>query len=74
MSIVTRDYEVTAIIRIRGFFPEDSLYDNHTKQRVLDMIASDIRDGWMTASNYNVDVKFREQEHIYGISGGTGTD
>lgn len=50
-------YEARVSVTMRVYLDEESLYDNHTKDKVLDMLASDIKDGWITRSEADIRIK-----------------
>ena len=50
-------YEVSALITIKAYLDDNEVYDNHTADKILSMIAADIMEGWITRSEVNVSYK-----------------
>lgn len=44
-------FDVIITTKMKVYLENDSAYDNHTRARVLNMLASDIQDEWITQSD-----------------------
>lgn len=50
-------YEVTIQVKLKAYLHPDELYDNHTADKVIEMLAADILEGWITRNEARINYK-----------------
>lgn len=54
MSDNKKPYSVWVSIQMKAYLDEDNLYHKDTRDMIIDMLGSDIADGWITRSEANI--------------------